>query len=163
MGNGPASRRQVTWNWCIGSSEELRKIEHSYKMLVGAAEYESETISLMSVSATILAIVLELSCYLIFFGHLYFPDKSMLTKKLLRPDEVARHQRNSMTFFGQYYGFTAETIIAFSYLYTYKLDAHINARLAVALGSWIEFGLVSVVEIMTSQNLRRHLPHNRLF
>ena len=163
MGNGPASRRQVTWNWCIGSSEELRTIEHSYKMLTGASEPESDTISLLSLGATILAIFLELSCYLALFGHLYFHDSDMLNKKLLRPDDVkARHQKNAITFIGQFYGFIAEIIISFSYMYTYKLNAHINARLAVALGSWIEFGLVSVIEVMTSQNLRRCLPHNRL-
>ena len=30
-GNGPASRKQVTWNWCIGNSERLREVEQSYK------------------------------------------------------------------------------------------------------------------------------------
>ena len=162
MGNGPASRRQVTWNWCTGSSETVRNAERNYQLLLGTTGEESDLFSLLSVLATMVAILSELSCYLWFFGHIYIHDHLMLTEKLLASEEVnKRHRKNAITFLGQFYGFVSETIISLAYMYTYKANANINARLAVALGSWIEFGLLSFIEVMTSNNLRNYLPHNR--
>ena len=159
-GNGPASRKQVTWNWCVGSSGVIRETEYHYKLLLGTTDKESDLISLFSVLATMVAIMLELFCYVYFFVHVFIHDRGMVTKKLLDSEQVnKRHHRNAFTFLGQFYCFIAETIIVLSFMYTYKANANINARLAVALGAWIEFGLVSIVEVMTSRKLRGNLPH----
>ena len=84
----------------------------------------------------------------------------MLTKDILKPEQVKkRNRKNAITFLGQFYSFVAETIISVTCLYTYKTNAYINARLAWALGAWIEFGLVSFIEVMTSSNLQDYLPH----
>ena len=163
MGTGPASRKQVTWNWCLGTSERMREIEQSYAQLIGTEDAESDVISLICLIIAILTIMVEFSCYLVFFLHLYSHDQSMLDKKILSSVEVKRRcQRNAMTFLGQFYAFVVETVIYFSMMYTLiKTDSSIYARLAVSVGNWIEFGLVSVVEVMTSQSLKKYLPHNR--
>ena len=41
-GNGPASRKQVTWNWCVGRSERFREILHELSLINGSATNESE-------------------------------------------------------------------------------------------------------------------------
>ena len=161
LGNGPASRKQVAWNWCIGSSERIREADHSYAMLTGAVDSESDLVSLLCLSITIVAVIVELACYLLLFGHLYSHDKSMLDKKLLGVNEIKKRcQRNAMTFLGQFYAFVVESIIYFSFMYTYGANASIYARLAVSFGAWMEFGIVSIVEVMTSNSLRAYLYHN---
>ena len=161
LGNGPASRKQVAWNWCIGSSEQIRETNHNYAMLTGTVESESDLVSQLCLSVTILAVMVELTCYLFLFGHLYSHDKSMLDKKLLGASEIKKRcQRNAMTFLGQFYAFVVESIIYFSFMYTYRANTSIYARLAVSFGAWMEFGIVSIVEVMTSNSLRAYLYHN---
>ena len=44
MGNGPSSRKQVTWNFCVGKSEVFREVETDYLLLTGQTSNESEVI-----------------------------------------------------------------------------------------------------------------------
>ena len=81
-GNGPASRKQVTWNWCVGRNEKLRETLHEYSLISGTVTTESEFLAKLSLLTTILGVISELFCYLIFFSHLHSNDKNLVTKKL---------------------------------------------------------------------------------
>ena len=163
MGNGPASRKQVTWNFCAGKSEVFREIVNEYHQLTGKAYDESEVIAEIAVIINLLSAGLELFCYIIFFQHLDNHDREMLKRKVLSSGEVKkRRNRNAISFMGQFYGFGVEIIVYFGLLFTLKESSNIGYRLGLVLCFWIEFGMVSVVEVMTSTQLRNHLPHNLL-
>ena len=162
MGNGPASRKQVSWNWCIGRNEEFREIEHNYALLTGQVSPQPDLFAKLSLLVLLTGLTVELVCYFIFFGHLHTHDTGMLTRKILSAGEVKRRrQKNAITFLTQFYGFVVECITVLGFLYTFKKSSNIRFRVAIAIGYWVEFGIVSIVEVMASQNLRPYLPHNR--
>ena len=163
IGNGPASRKQELTNFCIGKSGEFRKIEHEYALLRGLVVPEKEyatTIILVSLGS----VVAEFCCYILFFRHLYINDERLMNKKVLSAQKVnRRHQKNATTLFGQFYGFGIETIFYFGVLLSLKSKSDNLFRVGLMIGIWAEFGLLSIVEVMTSSFLRPNLPHNRFF
>ena len=161
-GNGPASRKQVTWNWCVGRNENFREILHEYSLISGAVMPESEFLTKVSLLLTLLGVISELFCYLIFFSHLHQNDKNLFTRQIIKEVEYKRRRQiNCITFSGQFYGFVTECTTYIGIYSTLKKSSNISFRLIVAICYFVEFGIVSLVEVITSQNLRRFLPHNR--
>ena len=164
VGNGPSSRKRVTWNFCIGQSVEFREVLHEYSVLRGTVIPQDYQIPELVVLVSLASVVAELGCYIGFFGHIYRHNEDMMKKKRIRiEDGKRRHQKNAVTFFGQFWTFVVECLVYICLMYSMRKTSHIAYRLAVIFGFWIEFGVVSVVEVMTSQSLRPYLPHNRLF
>ena len=162
-GNGPGSRQQVIWNFCTGTTENFREVEHNYSLLTGTALPESELISKIVVAISLAAVLAELICYMIFFQHLNGHDKAMLKKKVLKMDQVKRRKRqNAITFLGQFYGFIVEVLLYTGLIYA-LLHLSISHRVWIVLGVVIEFGIISVVEVLTSNNLIEYLPHKTLY
>ena len=115
----------------------------------------------MLIVASLVAAAIELACYVLFFQHLDEHDKAMLKKKVLKTGKVKRRRRkNAITFLGQFYGFCVEMMVYSGLIYTFREKSSISYRLGIVLCFWIEFGIVSIVEVMTSNNLRQYLPHN---
>ena len=161
MGNGPASRRQVIWNFCTGQSLGFREIHHRYSIFTGAVLHESEVMTTTAIALSLLSVIAELLCYISFFAHLYKHDKGMLTKKRLPANEIKRrHRQNAITFLGQFYGFLAGFFLYFGLMFTIQEGSDTTLRLWLVVGQPIEFGIVSVVEVMTSKHLIQYLPHN---
>ena len=164
LGNGPASRKQEIWNFCTGSSEALRNIDYEYSFARGLVKGESDWISYISLSIPAFGVLTEFGCYLIFFYHLYSHDEGMVARKILPAVEVRkRHRKNAITFLGQFYCFIAEVVTTIGFFYTMQDTAKVGNRLFALVGVWIEFGILSVIEVMTSTNLTRNLLHNRVF
>ena len=159
-GNGPGSRKQVTWNWCVGESEHFREIEHEYSLLTGTVSDESELLAKLCLLLPLTGNMIELCCYLFFFGHLYFHDRSMLKRKVFQESEFKRRRTiNAMSFMGQFYGFVIECITYIGFMLTMEEGSNIKNRIAIAIGFWVEFGINSIIEVLVSQNLRECLPH----
>ena len=160
MGNGPASRKQAMWNLCIGKSEEVRNVLHDYSILQGTTTQEADIVPKIMVLLSFLAVVAELVCYLVFFGHYYLHDREMLKKKILKADVIqVRHQKNAITFLGQFWTFMTECIVLSLVAISLNEQSDISYRVYSIIGFWMEFGLVSVVEVWTSQSLGHYLPH----
>ena len=164
MGNGPISRKQVTWNFCVGKSEGLREVIDQYHLSTGKTTPVSELGPQLVVFVSLASVLMELACYLFFFGHIYFHEEGLLSREVLTRGEVKRRRRiNAITFVGQFYGFIVECIFYFGIIYTLHEKSEIIYRVSLVLCFWIEFGFVSVVEVVTSKNLQQLLPHNRFF
>ena len=161
MGNGPASRRKVILNFCTNASLGFRDIHHQYSLLTGTAVHEPEVMPAVVIALSLLSIIAELICYILFFGHLYKNDEGLLAKKLLPAVEIKRrHRKNAITFLGQFYGFVAAFVLYFGMAFTLQEGSDVTIRLWLVVGLPIEFGIVSVVEVMTSNCLVQYLPHN---
>ena len=110
----------------------------------------------------LICIISEFACYLLFFRHLYSHDQEMLRKKRVPINEVKkRHRKNAITFLGQFYGFVVECAITFILVYTMRDGSDIRYRMFLVIGYYAEFGLLTIVEVMTSKDLVKYLPHNR--
>ena len=164
MGNGEASRKQVNWNFCTGRSAGFRELMHSYSLLQGKVVPDSEMIPKLVVGISIAAVITEFLCYILFFKHLYSHDEELLKKRVLKMNEVRkRHRKNAITFLGQFYTFVVGCARGSLLAYTMKSDTDVNSRLLIVLSIWVEFGILSAVEVMTSKGLKKYLPHNRKF
>ena len=160
MGNGPASRKQAGWNLCIGKSEELRNVLHEYSILQGTTTPEAEYGPKIVILIALLFVVAELLCYVAFFGHFYLHDREMLKKKILKADVIQRrNQKNAVTFLGQFWTFMTECIIVILVFISLNEQSDISYRVFAIIGFWIEFGIVSVVEVCASESLGNYLPH----
>ena len=167
LGNGPASRRQAMWNQCIGKSEEFRNILHEYSVLQGTTTIETENIPKIVLMILILCVMAEFTCYLAFSCHLYCHDRHMLKRKILKEDVIRRrNQKNAITFLGQFWSFTAEFVVLTLSIISMAKQSNIIYRVFAIILFWVEFGLISVVEVVTSNSLINYLPHkfiNRRF
>ena len=164
IGNGPASRKQVIWNFLSGKSETFREIVYNYSMNRGIIMINSDLIPKLVLLIELGGIIAEFVCYVLFFKHLYSHNEDMLKKKRLPVGEVKnRHRTNAITFLGQFYGFVVECMITFALVYTMKGSSDIRYRMFLVIGYYVEFGVLTIVEVSTSQNLVRYLPHKRHF
>lgn len=167
-GNGPAPRKQELMHFCMQTSEMAREIEHQYDLIRGlvAVEEEDATTALL---LSLGCVVAELCCYVTIFLHLYTHDNGLAKRKILPANEInRRHQKNAITLLGQFYGFGFEIIFYVGLLISVKSkDSFGNwnklFKVVMVTGFWIEFGLLSIVEVMTSKCLKENLPHNRFF
>ena len=162
MDNGQASRKQIVWNFCIGRSFEFREILHQHSLLTGTSFPQFQYLAKSVILVSLAGVMIELVCYLIFFAHLYSHDRAMITRNILPKHEVnKRFQKNATTFFGQFYGFIIECVMLLGILSTLEDGSDVTVRLLFVVGFNIEFGLISVVEVLTSRCLVQYLPHKR--
>jgi hypothetical protein len=162
VGNGPASRQQVVWNFCTGRSEFFREVMHLYSLTTGTVTLRSDIIPKMITCLALVSIIEELVCYIVLFYHLYSHDEELMRKQRLPVNEVnKRHRKNAITFLGQFYGFVVRCIITSGMIYILHTHSDVSYRLLIMIVTWVEFGILSVVEVTTSTNLMQNLPHNR--
>ena len=163
VGNGPASRKQVLWNFCVGQSEKFREVAHNYALAIGTIKPISDTIPATLTILSLGWIFVELLCYIVLFKHLYSHNEELLRKKTLPVGEIKqRHMQNATSFVGQFYGFVVKTVLTSGVMFTMMTESEVTfIRMVIVVFVWVEFGIISIVEVMTSQNLRKNLPHNR--
>ena len=162
-GNGPNSRKQVLWNFCIGQSEKFREVIHNYSMAVGSTIAMSDIFPTICSILTLAFIFSELACYIFLFKHLYEHNEDLLRKKTLPAGEIKkRHKQNAMSFVGQFYGFVVRTMLTIGCLITLIAEPGWTfLRMVIFVFVWVEFGIIAIVEVMTSVNIYNNLPHHR--
>ena len=166
LGNGPSSRKQVLWNFCVGQSETFREIVDNYSMATGSIQPHMLLLDIFPMicsTCTLLFIILELVCYILLFRHLYTHDQELLRNNRLPVGEIKkRHRQNATSFLGQFYGFVVKTILTFGMMFTLTVESGVLFfRMVIVVFFWVEFGIIAFVEVLTSQNLRQNLPHIR--
>ena len=99
----------------------------------------------------------ELLCYVLFFYHVYRSDK--VVSKLLFDDERQRRRRkNVISFLGQFYVFCAKFITLLVFIFaTIQGKTHVTMKALAMVTKFTEFGMLSIVEVMTSPAMRNEL------
>ena len=159
-GNGPLSRKQVLWNFCTGKSNIMREIIHEYSLSRGTITLLPDVMPKIIVVSIFFGLLIEVACYAIVFHTMYAHDKEMLRLKRIPAREARkRYRRNAITFLGQFYSFVVESGVTMILGYTMLEQSDISYRLFIVIYRWVEFGILSIVEVMSSENLILHLPH----
>ena len=162
-GNGPQSRKQVMWNFCVGQSAAMRGILNDYSLASGSITNQPEIFPKLIVVMIFFGLFIEISCYVIIFHTIYTHDENMVKMKRIETGELRRrHRRNAITFLGQFYSFVVEGGITIILAYTMMDQSDISFRLFIVVYRWVEFGTLSVVEVMSSHSLIHYLPHKLL-
>ena len=101
--------------------------------------------------------MIEFTIYLWFFHHRYRNDSGNIAKLMKQEDVQKRNAKNAGTFLGQFYGFIVEysflvSILTIHIFYADEEFQHI--RVLVVMAKFMDFGLLSAVEVYSSPGLR---------
>ena len=110
-------------------------------------------------------VVAEITIYAIFFFLMYKHDNNQGLRRILDPNVIRnRNRRNAITFFGQFCSFLFEfswtILIVFTDVIGYRTKGLIFARFFVKMAL---FPIISVIDVMTSNNLRSHVFNFNLY
>ena len=99
----------------------------------------------------------ELVCYILFFHHVHTGDKKV--KHLLMGNEFhIRRKTNAISFVGQFYVFCTKFLFMVAVTFALmKGKSHVMLIALSYITKFVEFGLLSIVEVMTSHKMRNDL------
>ena len=108
-------------------------------------------------ASLLMATLGELLCYILYFHHIYRHDKHVA--HLLRHGDLQRrHKKNAISFMGQFYGFSTKFVfLCITFIVLIKGKSHITMMALGMVIKFIEFGVMSIVEVMTSHEMRNDL------
>jgi hypothetical protein len=106
-----------------------------------------------------LIIISEIVIYIIFFHHMYKYDNSETLRRILKPTVIKRRNRkNAITFIGQFFSFLFELTGLLLMVMAYTIGSEANKIPLVALiFRKYSFAIISMVEVLTSDVLRKRL------
>ena len=110
---------------------------------------------ILASSCGIVFTVIELGCYLVIFHHIKTHNKGNIKKFLTKECIRQRNRGNAITFLGNFCGFLTE--FAFLVIFTSTLVLEESSTQFKELSTvvmYIEFGMLSLVEVLASQSLR---------
>ena len=145
------------YNMCTGLSAAQTEILIEYD---NSRDVDMVTTSHLAKCAATICIAIQLiefCAYLSFFYLRYKNDNGNIAKIMKQEDVRKRNLKNAGTFLGQFYGFMVEYTFAVSILtihifYEHENYQHVRALLCMA--KFIDFGLLSAVEVYTSPALK---------
>ena len=156
MFNMESSSQRFQVNMCKGISATNLQILIDYQL-----HQDHELLPTTYLQMTSLVILLafqtsEFIIYVWFFNYRYKNDNGNV-RRLLTEDVIrSRNMKNIGTFVGQFYGFLMEYSFLFLvFLLTCFSDVkNIHTKAMLNMVKFIDFGLISAVEVLTSPNLR---------
>ena len=100
----------------------------------------------------------ELVCYIMIFVEVFKQDNGEI-KKLLDPNITKRrNQKNLTTFLGQFLHFAAEIAFFLTLLIVLAFDSsNVQLKAVAASCKLVEFGILSAVDVLTSERLKEAL------
>ena len=146
-------------NMCAGLSFTESQILIEYDLSRGMEMIVTTVFQSTAIGVGILMQTIELIIYVWFFWHRYKNDNGNI-RKLLTEDVIRRRNiKNITTFLGQFYGFLVEYAFLFVILvltgFTQE-QKELTRALAIII-KFMDFGLLSAVEVLSSQKLRSFL------
>ena len=153
------SSHRSALNMCTGLSFAQNQILMEYSINRGAQMLTTTYLQLTSLALLIAIQTMEFSIYIWFFYNRYKDDNGNITKYLRQEDIRNRNLKNIGTFLGQFYGFLVEYSFLISlFMLDYFADEYVqHFRALVVMAKFVDFGLLSAVEIFSSPLLKAHL------
>ena len=102
----------------------------------------------------------EIIIYVIFFHHMYKHDNNDRLSRLLEPKVINdRNRKNAITFFGQFCSFVLEFtgLLFLVAAFTFKIGNKQNTIPVAFAFQTFSFALMSVVDVLTSDVLRKKI------
>ena len=151
-----SSSNRFQMNMCNGISGTQAQILMEYQIQKENEPLPTNYLQMGVISSCLVIQMVEFSIYIWFFYHRYCHDNGNISKLLTEDIVRSRNMKNIGTFLGQFYAF----IMEFSFLFVVFLLAifedvennHTKALLVMI--KFVDFGVLSAVEVMTSPNLR---------
>ena len=153
------SSDRIALNQCSGKSEYVAQIWLDFRIIQGAELALTRTYTVISLSTVIGMTLVEFGCYISFFHLMYTQDNGRIT--LLLPKDVTRHRnrRNAISFVGHIYSFVVEFGF-FAGTLAVHLISNMEVKYFGSVAIFMEFGLLSAVEVLTSEPMRKSIVGN---
>ena len=157
--NMETSNHRYFMNMCRGISSTHAQILIEYELSRGYPLRVTSYLQTIAVSILLAIRCAEFSIYVWFFHHRYTNDNGNI-KKVLTHDVIrARNIKNVVTFLGQFYGFVIENtfLISILIIHYFAGEQKNNYKAFVSVTKFVDFGLLSAVEVFSSPALRTYL------
>ena len=157
--NSETVKERYFLNACFGTSSSDVQIMIDYELSLGA---QIITTAVLRKSTNIVLICIqlfELSIYIWFFHTRYKQDNGKMKHLLTQENIKDRNIQNVTTFVGQFYGFLVEYAFLLITLICTHLgnDGSIHLQSYATVIKFIDFGLLSAVDVYSSPVLRRSM------
>ena len=162
LDNIETHNERVFLNVCYGSSSSDTQIMIDYELSRGAQLLTSTVIRKATIVVLISLQVIELGIYVWFFYTRYENDNGKIKDLLTQENIKDRNIQNVTTFVGQFYGFIVEYVfLIICLIWTYlKNDGSDHWKAYFIIMKFIDFGLLSAVEVYSSPILRKFMKMN---
>ena len=117
---------------------------------------DGDVLQIVVTSCATIFTLIELTCYLVIFHHLYRHDNGNIKKFLTKESIRHRNRRNAITFLGQFWGFTTEfsaMVILTATIALGGTDTQFKAVTNVLKMATLD-GILPMVEVLVSEQLR---------
>ena len=153
---------RVFLNVCYGSSSSDIQIMIDYELSRGAQLLTTTVIRKVTIILLICLQVIELGIYVWFFHNRYKNDNGKIKDLLTQENIKDRNIQNVTTFVGQFYGFIVEYVfLIICLVWTYlKNDDSDHWKAYFTVMKFIDFGLLSAVEVYSSPILKKFMKMN---
>ena len=103
--------------------------------------------------------IAELIIYIIYLRHLYKHDNSERLRRVLDAEIInKRNTRNSVSFFTHICSFAAEILFTIGFMFAMKKENNDHLIFLICLNvRWLSLSIMAIIEVVTSNNLRRIL------
>ena len=148
------------YNMCVGLSVTQTELLMDYDSSRGKEQVTTTYLAKLTTLSCITFQLIEFTIYLWFFYHRYKNDNGNITKVMKQEDVQKRNAKNAGTFLGQFYGFIVEysflvSILTIHIFYADEDFQHIRGL--VVMAKFMDFGLLSAIEVYSSPVLRRFM------
>ena len=153
---------RVFLNVCYGSSSSDIQIMIDYELSRGAQLLTTTFIRKVTIIVLISLQVIELGIYVWFFHTRYKNDNGKIKDLLTQENIKDRNIQNVTTFVGQFYGFIVEYVfLIICLIWTYlKNDGSDHWKAYFTIMKFIDFGLLSAIEVYSSPILKKFMKMN---
>ena len=153
---------RVFLNVCYGSSSSDTQTMIDYELSRGAQLLTTTALRKVTIIVLISLQVIELGIYVWFFYTRYKNDNGKIKDLLTQENIKDRNIQNVTTFVGQFYGFIVEYVfLIICLIWTYlKNDGSDHWKAYFIIMKFIDFGLLSAVEVYSSPILKKFMKMN---
>ena len=122
-------------------------------------------VSLISLGSLILANLLKIMIYVIFFYDMYKHDNNDNLRLLLEPSVIRyRNRTNATSFFAQFCSFAVELTIVLHFLIAFNFRNRHNMIHTIFMLYWrLQFSAMAMIEVLLSKKLRKRIFNIDLF
>ena len=162
LDNIETHNERVFLNVCYGSSSSDTQIMIDYELSRGAQLLTTTVLRKITLIVLISLQGIELGIYVWFFHTRYENDNGKIKDLLTQENIKDRNIQNVTTFVGQFYGFIVEYVfLIICLIWTYlKNDGSDHWKAYFIIMKFIDFGLLSAVEVYSSPILRKFMKMN---
>ena len=157
--NMERSSQRFQVNMCQGISGTHAQIMIDYQAVHDKKLVPTTSLQMIALAALLAIQTIEFAIYVWFFNYRYKNDNGNVSLLLTEDVIRSRNTKNVGTFVGQFYGFLMEySFLILIFLLIFFADVkHNHTKAMLNMVKFVDFGLLSAVEVFSSPNLRAYM------